>query len=308
MTERVACLVNGKVVLVRAGHALEELDSPYAERVRPREPGTRVVGLARGRVSGELCYVIQSGSASSIFGQKPGTREEQRLFHDAHVQLRELDFSFAAEAFACTVDEAGGTSSIGVLADDGKGLRTVTEGDVLDRGPRWVPGTSGDIVYASAGVGRTKSGAWAGLSPFSLHRLRLADRTVEVLVSDAKYDYVSPVPVSDSLIYALRRPHQQAAPPASVLGALGDALLGPFRTRAVRDAARASAPETSHELVRITAQASTVVAENVSAFDIASNGEVVLSNGHTLSSMAPTKAGEKKLLAELARIEHLVLG
>jgi len=164
-----------------------------------------------------------------VFAQKPGTRDEHRLFHNADVQIREVDFSFADEAFTCTVDGKGGTSAIGVLADDGKGVRTVTEGDVLDRGPRWVPGGVGEIVYASAGIGRTQSGAWAGRAPFSLHRLRLSDGTVEVLVSDAKYDYVAPVATSGSLIYAIRRTYEEAKPKSSFFGALSDVLLAPFR-------------------------------------------------------------------------------
>ena len=264
MADSVACLVNGKVLVVEEGHEPAPLESPYAEQIGAREramtrknawktqgrgaafmgggraalwgdgaeqdaPPARVVGVTRGRVSGELCYAISTGVVSGVFAQKPGTRDEQRLFHNADVQIRELDLSFADEAFTCTVDGKGGTSAIGVLADDGKGVRTVTEGDVLDRGPRWVPGGVGEIVYASAGIGRTQSGAWAGRSPFSLHRLRMNDGTVEVLVSDAKYDYVAPVAVSSSTIYAIRRAYEDAKPKTSVLGAIVDLLLAPFR-------------------------------------------------------------------------------
>src|SRR5450432_465313 len=263
MADSVACLTNGKVVVIGEGHEPVDLESPYAEQIGAREraavrknawktqgrgaafmggrsalwgggaeqelPPARVVGVTRGRISGELCYAISTGVVSGVFAQKPGTRDEHRLFHNADVQIREVDFSFADEAFTCTVDGKGGTSAIGVLADDGKGVRTVTEGDVLDRGPRWVPGGVGEIVYASAGIGRTQSGAWAGRAPFSLHRLRLSDGTVEVLVSDAKYDYVAPVATSGSLIYAIRRTYEEAKPKSSFFGALSDVLLAPFR-------------------------------------------------------------------------------
>jgi len=264
MTQRVACLQNGKVMVLEEGREPIELESPYAEQVGARErtlarknawktqgrgaafmgggraalwgggaeqdlPPARVVGVTRGRMSDEICYAISTGVVSGVFAQKPGSRDEHRLFHNADTQIRELDFSFADEAFTCTVDGKGGTSAIGILADDGKGVRTVTEGDVLDRAPRWVPGGVGEIVYASAGIGRTASGAWAGRSPFALHRLHMNDGTVEVLMADGKYDYLAPIPASGSVIYAIRRKYEDDRPKFSFFGALTDALLAPFR-------------------------------------------------------------------------------
>ncbi|HTA93290.1 MAG TPA: hypothetical protein VK745_27120 [Polyangiaceae bacterium] len=391
MVERVACLSNGKLVVIEEGREPTELESPYAEQIGAREramvrknawktqgrgaafmgggrsalwgggadaelPPARIVGVTRGRVSGELCYAISTGVVSGVFAQKPGTRDEQRLFHHADVLLREVDFSFADEAFTCTVDGKGGTSAIGVLADDGKGVRTVTEGDVLDRGPRWQPGGVAEIVYASAGIGRTQSGAWAGLSPFALHRLRLNDGTVEVLVSDAKYDYVAPVPVAEGLIYAIRRAYQAGPPKASALGVLGDLLLAPFRllyalfqylnffsarytgksllTRGnaqqkAADAERmmiwgnlvevahdaddaahgssASREARGYELVRITPKSTEVIAQGVLAFDIAPNGDVVYSSGKALYRMAPAKGSKPRKLADVHRVEQIVI-
>jgi hypothetical protein len=391
MADRIACLRNGKLVVLEDGREPAELESPYAEQIGAREramvrknawktqgrgaafmgggrsalwgggaepelPPARVVGVTRGRVTGELCYAITTGVVSGVFAQKPGTRDEQRLFHNADVQIREVDLSFADEAFTCTVDGKGGTSAIGILADDGKGVRTVTEGDVLDRGPRWMPGGVGEIVYASAGVGRTQSGAWAGLSPFSLHRLRLNDGTVEVLVSDAKYDYVAPVPVSEALIYAIRRAYRTAQPKASALGVLGDLLRAPFRllyalfqylsffsarytgksllTRGTQqqkaaDAERmlvwgnlvevsqdaddaAHASETGretrgYELVRITPKSTELVTHGVIAFDVAPNGDIVFSNGKALFRIAPSKGSTPKKLADLERVEQIVI-
>jgi hypothetical protein len=323
MADSVACLQSGKLVLIQVGCEPSELESPYAERVKT----ARVVGVTRGRVSGELCYAISTGAVSGVFAQKPGTRDEHRLFHSAHVELAEIDFSFADEAFSCTIDGKGGTSAIGVLADDGKGVRTVTEGDVLDRGPRWMPGGAGEIVYASAGIGRTRAGARAGRAPFSLHRLRMNDGTVEVLVSDAKYDYLAPVPVSDSLIYAIRRRYEEAKAKTSVLGALtgllrkrGNAqqkaadakqmMIWGSSVELVRDAegdARAAEPSADYELVRITPKGSEVVAQGVLAFDVAPNGDVVYSNGRALYRLASGKNRQRELMANVARGEQVVI-
>ncbi len=389
MTESVACLQHGKVMVLVEGREPLELESPYAEQVGARErtlarknawktqgrgaafmgsgraalwggaaeqdlPPARVVGVTRGRMDGELCYAISTGVVSGIFAQKPGTRDEHRLFHNADAQIHELDFSFADEAFTCTVDGKGGTSAIGILADDGKGVRTVTEGDVLDRAPRWVPGGVGQIVYASAGIGRTPSGAWAGRSPFALHRLSMSDGTVEVLMADGKYDYLAPVATSDSVIYAIRRKYQDDKPKVSFFGALTDALLAPFRllfalfqylnffsarytgkTLITRGDARQKAADSErmmvwgnlvevandaegaaqaegrtargYEFVRITPKNTEIVASGVLAFDLSPSGEIVFSTGNAVFRLGTEQGGLKKKLADLERVEQIVI-
>ena len=351
MADRVACLASDKLVVLEPGREPRELESPYlaamsrknggqrqasgaplkgsrrsteldAERARPFP---RIVGVTRGRVNGELCYAISTGVVSGVFAQKPGTHGEQRLFHNADVVLRELDFSFAEEAFTCAVDGTDGTSAIGILADDGKGVRTVTEGDVLDRAPRWMPGGVREIVYASAGIGRTKTGARAGRAPFSLHRLSLNDNTVEVLVSDAKYDYLAPIAASGSLLYAIRRAYVTSTPKRW----LSDALSGLFRARGSappRTAGRmlvwgnwlelgesAAEPRATdltrdgYELVRITPKSAEVIARGVLAFDVTPAGDIVYSSGQALYRVPPDKGSRPTQLAELERVEQVVV-
>jgi hypothetical protein len=325
MAEIIACLTRGRVVVLQAGDAQRELHSPYVEQLAARTPPivARFVDVSRGRRSDELCYAVSSGSLSSVFTQIPGSGEERRLFA-AEAEIRDLDFSFADEALACTVRGKEGTSAIGLLADDGRGMRTVTEGDVLDREPRWAPGGRGEIVYASAGVGRTKSGAWVALSPFSLHRLKLADSTVEVLVSDAKYDYLAPVPVSDSLIYAIRRAHA-AKPAKSALGVLAEGLLAPFRksdskppqaeqlliSGSLVDVAQSAAPSADasagYELVRITEKRIEAVAPRVLAFDVSAAGVIAYSTGSAVFRLAAEARGTPEHVADLEHVEQVVI-
>lgn len=347
MADRVACLASDKLVVLEAGREPLALESPYLAAARkisgkPRASGAplegparsfaepdaeqarpfpRIVGVTRGRVNGELCYAISTGVVSSVFAQKPGTQGEQRLFHNADVLMRELDFSFAEEAFTCAVDGKDGTSSIGILADDGKGVRTVTEGDVLDRAPRWVPGGVREIVYASAGIGRTKTGARAGRAPFSLHRLSLNDGTVEVLVSDAKYDYLAPIAASGSLLYAIRRAYVADRPKRSLF----DTLNGLFRARGntppkagermlvwgkwleLGESSAVESDRDGYELVRITPKSTEVLARGVLSFDVAPSGDIVYSSGEAIYRVAPDKGSRPKRWGELERVEQLVV-
>ena len=305
MPDRIACLTQGKVELLLRGQAAKRLESPYQEQVNARRRAgheARIVSITRGRISAELCYAISVDSATGVFAQVPGTREEHRLFQSSDTRISELDFSFADEALACTVVGERGTSAIGLLADDGKGVRTVTEGDVVDRAPRFVPGGRAELVYASAGIGRTSAGAWAGLSPYSLHRLRFVDNSVEVLMSDAKYDYLSPVPISESLLYAIRRRYQRAraqSPFRLILSAFTRRFLGVTRDE-WRD-------PRERELLRVTAKGAETVAEGVLAYDIAANGEVIYSNGAGVFRITGHPTSKPDALANLENVEQLVI-
>ena len=304
MPERVACLHRGKVEVWCQGQTAQLLESPYRERSAASRGGqadARIVSVTRGRTSAELCYAITSLSGSSVFAQVPGSGREQRLFHSQGTLLRELDFSFANEALTCTVSGERGTSAIGVLRDDGKGLRTVTEGDVIDRAPRWTPGGREEIVYASAGVGRTKSGKAAGRSPFALHRLRFSDNSVEVLVADAQYDYVAVVAISESVLFALRREYDRASP-ASPFARFSSAFRGFFSS----NTSWQPSPLHGHELVRITPKGSQLVARDVLAFDVTTNEDIVYSNAAGVFKIAAGQATPEPILA-LERVEQLVI-
>jgi len=304
MAERVACLHHGKVDVLRHGQASQRLESPYQQQRATSNAGqadARIVSVTRGRTSGELCYAIQGPTASNVFAQVPGSGREQQLFHGQGSHLSELDFSFADEALACTVSGARGTSAIGVLRDDGKGVRTVTEGDVIDRAPRWTPGGRSEIVYASAGIGRTKTGRAVGRSPFALHRLRFSDNSVEVLMADAQYDYTAVVAVSETLLYALRRRYDRTFPP-SPLTRVHAVFRGLFAGAA---SARARTGQ-AHELVRITPEGAQLVAQDVLAFDAAANGDIVYSNATGVFEIAARETTPEPILA-LPYVEQLVI-
>jgi hypothetical protein len=304
MAEMVACLHDGEVAVLRRGQAVQHLESPYRAQLAATRDGptaARIVSVTRGRSNGELCYAIGGRDGFGVFVQVPGSGQEQRLFHSVGAPLSDLDFSLGDEALACTVAGERGTSAIGVLSDDGKGVRTVTEGDVLDRAPRWAPGGRAEIVYVSAGIGRTSHGRAVGRSPFALHRLRFSDNSVEVLMADAQYDYVAAVPVSESLLYALRRDFERTPRPSAFRRIFSD-FRGLFADGAQ---ARPSALP-GHELVRITPKGSELLARDVIAFDVSANEDIVYSNEAGVFRIAARQTTPERMLA-LERVEQLVI-
>lgn len=308
MAELVACLHRGNVEVLRPGEPARALHSPYLEQLTARDTrgAPRITSVTRGRTSGELCYAISGGDGCEIFTQTLGRAGEQRLFRSIDTQLSELDFSSADEALACTVAAAEGISAIGVFSDDGKGLRTVTEGDVIDRAPRWAPGGRGEIVYASAGIGRTKAGRAVGRSPFALHRLRFSDSSVEVLMADAHYDYAAVVPVSPDVLYALRR-NFDAGTPTAPFARVAGAFRSLFSSTQANLANHASSGTgRSHELVRITPQGTQLVQRDVFAFDITEHEDLVYSSEAGVFRIAPGESKTEQLSAR-SDVEQLVI-
>jgi len=303
MAKIVACLHRGKVEVLRHGQAVQRLESPYLEQLTATGEAraeARIVSITRGRISGELCYAISDNALSGVFVQTPERGDEQQLFHGVGA-LSELDFSQAEGSLACTVAGADGTSALGVISDDGKGLRTVTEGDVLDRAPRWAPGGRSELVYASAGIGRTRTGRAVARSPFALHRLRFSDNSVEVLMADAQYDYTGVVPVSENVLYALRR-HYDGSRPSSALSRISRA----FRDLFAFGKRKESAGPQAHELVRITTKGSQLVVQDVFAFDVAANEDIVYSSAAGVSKITAGQATPERISA-LTDVEQLVV-
>ena len=107
MADSVACLQNGKLLVIREGHEPEELASPHAQQIARRE-------RTAGRRSARRTAVLGARRTAPV---PPCGRADQ-----------DLDFSFGDEAFTCTVEGKAMTSAIGVLAEDGKSVRTVSEG------------------------------------------------------------------------------------------------------------------------------------------------------------------------------------
>lgn len=309
MAETIACLIDGTVQLLDGeGRAKGPLLSPYqarAEAAGLRRKSQPIVSITRGRARGELYYAIRVANGTALFAQTPGSADERQLFLGVDALIEELDFSFGDDALACTVPGPRGTSAIGSLSDDGKGVRTVTEGDVVDCMPRWAPGGRAEILYASAGIGRTQSGAWGGLSPFALHRLRFADNSVEVLTADVHFDYLAPLAISESLLYAIRRPYV-APQPASVFSAFFRAFRAnseqPQRSLTARD-------PRERELVCIMPRRLKVIANAVLAFDVSADGELVFArpDGVYRSKATPEGTDGEEAIAQLRGVQKLVI-
>jgi hypothetical protein len=252
----------GRIFLVSSNEEPRELASKFAEAVRERarriaagsdwkasdsgegllsgaalwgrrggDPGeVRIVpaGLGPGRSPGELAYSLDTGDVSGVFLHDTATGEETRLYHGNATRVAEIAARRGTTQLACSIREGDGSSHIALLdSDDGGSPRAVTDGDSVDEAPNWIPGRDA-LVFQSAGIGRTRSGAAAGLGPYAIEELDLASGRLETRARDEHFDFLTPRVAVDGTLYSLRRPYRSPGS-ARPLRALWDAVLFPLR-------------------------------------------------------------------------------
>jgi hypothetical protein len=183
-----------------------------------------IAGVAGFPGSNSLVYSLQTPDISGIFLVDEGG--ERRLFHTADFRVGRL--SASRDRIAFVLQKASG-SSIAMMERDGAGFVEVTQGDTIDDAPSWVPGSSSELVFHSAGVGRDSAGMVRGWGPAGIQKLNLESGEMTTLAEAADADLLSPRMSPDGTLYYIRRPY--GSPRAGFVPgrALLDFVLLPFR-------------------------------------------------------------------------------
>jgi hypothetical protein len=179
--------------------------------------------------SGEVVYSLELRDVSGVFEVSRDGKDEKRLYHGAMGGLRDLARHPAAPiAAGVTSNVRAGTSHVCLIGLDGEGVTVLTEGDAVERNPRWVPGAASTLVCESAGVGRTADGAFAGLGPSTIVQLDATSGALSTLAEAAGFDLCQPRVGTDGALYFVRRPWVGEAR-ASFVDVLLGVLLMPWR-------------------------------------------------------------------------------
>lgn len=188
-----------------------------------------ITGISTGCQSGELLYSLTTSDIGGVFLLRNRASEEQRLLHTADFRVRRLAASAGRDRVACVMQHKGQTSSIAIMNADGTDLREVTQGDTIDDAPRWVPGSSHEIVFQSSAIGRNRAGLAVAQAPFVIHKLDLEAGSVTTLAEDPKFDLLQPMMAADGTLYFVRRPYHDPSKAVSPWRAVLDFILLPFR-------------------------------------------------------------------------------
>ncbi|HVO12992.1 MAG TPA: hypothetical protein VMX54_19790 [Vicinamibacteria bacterium] len=187
-----------------------------------------VTCVSRAHRSGEVLYALTAERRTAVCRLRVEDGVERRLLHGSELRLDELIAAPGREEIACTVVHGDGTSSLAVMSSEATDLVEVTEGEVRDGSPFWMPGAGRRLCYASAGVGRDGQGRPAGLGASSIRVLDLDSGAAEEVACDPRRDLLMPRAAADGTLYYVSRPRHARERPAAWRAAI-DVLMLPLR-------------------------------------------------------------------------------
>jgi len=196
----------------------------------PRDPAAirlSITSLCPGTRPGQVLYSLETDDLCGILQLEEFGADERRLWNKNDKRIDHLHLSERGE-LACSIRHTFGTANIAVRISEETGFGEVTEGDSLDTAPHWIPGSPGQLVFQSAGVGRDRDGHFSGIGPYSIQKLELGSGEITCLREDSRYDFLNPRMTADGTLYFIRRPHRTGRD-VHPLRLLKDILLFPFR-------------------------------------------------------------------------------
>jgi hypothetical protein len=189
-----------------------------------------ITGVTSGNNNEEIIFALDIENCGGLFHCKWLKDEERRLFHKEHFLAKDLDKHPHHDLICFSQYYVKGYAHIVVSKTDGSQMDDITEGDSMDEAPSWVPNQNRQIVFQSAGIGRTQSGYFRGLGPSSIQKIDLDQCTLDTIVEDEAYDFLLPRMDNEENLYFIRRPYEMPGHKSiSPFAVLWDILLFPFR-------------------------------------------------------------------------------
>jgi hypothetical protein len=165
----------------------------------------KVTGLAMDK-DGELIYCASVGTSSGLF-RKPlhddNADSEGHIYHDRGMIIQDIAVRSDGQMAFSIYSNSG--YNIAVAPKDSAHFREVTEGDSIDRNPCWNPVNSDELFFDSAPATYDQQGNLITQSR-GIMKLNLKDSTLEELIADDDFDFISPQIDSQGNIYCIRRP------------------------------------------------------------------------------------------------------
>lgn len=191
-------------------------------------PPPRFEFAVRGPNDDTVYYVLSVAGSTGLFEYRLSEQREIRLFHRADLPCVGLAYEPAGQRLVLAARNKDGTANLVVFDADGSQKGGITGGDAFDCAPFCPVADAGAILYQSSGVARhPQYGHSMGIGPATVMRLRYATGALDVLLEDAKFDFLTPRQDRAGNLYCIRRPYQ--GPHGSQTGLLQDIVMFPWR-------------------------------------------------------------------------------
>jgi len=189
----------------------------------------KITGLTHFGKSKSLIYAIRIDQMGGIFKVNPydPAESEGHIYHDKGVVVNNLVYNRLNKTLLYSLSTQSGQENIALhnLKTGVTGI--LTEGDSIDSYPRWVQGSKEEIVFQSAGIGRSQAGVVAGLSPVQIHSMTINSTDIHTLLKYDHFDCLAPIMDEEKNLYYIRRPYKSDERPSGNI--FSDIIMFPFR-------------------------------------------------------------------------------
>lgn len=187
-------------------------------------------GVAHSPQTRQLFYFLETDAVGALCRYNIDEDEERRLFHREGFRASDLAHHPTEALLACALLFPNGTANLGLMTDEGRELREITEGDALDLAPSWIPGKSKELLFQTSGLGRNPQGYVVGFGPFAIAKLNTETGEMKIVLQNPEYDFLAPRQDAAGNLYYIRRPYEvMGRERPSFLKLIKDIILFPIR-------------------------------------------------------------------------------
>ncbi len=176
----------------------------------------------------EIVYAIKVENVGGMFRTGPGQKLEfeGHVAHYANVEFEGPHYQPQRDALAFSQKKAGWEEHIHLKKFQGNDSRQLTDGDSVDKFPKWDKDGENKIVYQTSGIARDGSGRYLGTTPWAINLIDLDKNEMDTVLSDQEHDYLAPIRHGGEIFF-IRRP--VAKPSSFSLGPVTDIFMLPIR-------------------------------------------------------------------------------
>jgi hypothetical protein len=156
-----------------------------------------------------IYYLLTNDYVTGLFQYNISENEELRLFHKHEFQEFGVDYSLGLDKFAAAMVNEDMSSDIDLLDNQGSYEKALTSGDSRDSNPCFSRSNPQHILYQTAGIGRDEEGYVWGYGPEAVNAVDIVSGEITTLLSDEKYDFLSPRDDKQGNLYCIRRPYRR---------------------------------------------------------------------------------------------------
>jgi hypothetical protein len=190
----------------------------------------KITGACRGKSDNEIYYAIETDdNVGALLYYNLSEKTEKRLIHQHSLSISGLHRNPATEEICCSVRNSDGSASVALIKE--ASVRTMTEGQAVDEHPSWIPDSSSQAIYQSAGIAFNNNGVPIGLGNYSINKIDFSTGTLETILEHKAFDFMFPKQDKDGNLYFIKRPYNISIylSKKNFVNLAGDIVFFPFR-------------------------------------------------------------------------------